>query len=104
VFSAVTGLSVINLKGLVLSVWERLSSRDLTIADLERLPFVAGKPLPREVDVKLMTLDLMFNMSAAAVLKSGQFDRRRKLNGVNLQFSCSVLKSGIVGFRIAQSN
>jgi hypothetical protein len=42
--------------------------------------------------------------SAAAGLKIGQFDRRRKLNGVNLQFSGSVLKSAIVGFRIAQSN
>jgi len=40
----------------VLSLWERLSSRDETIAALERLPFVAGKPLPREIDDKLMTL------------------------------------------------
>ena len=43
---------------MVLSLWERLSSRDETMMNLARLPFVAGKPLPRAVDVRLMALDL----------------------------------------------
>ena len=34
-------------KAWCLSLWERLSSRDSTNAELERLLFVAGKPLPR---------------------------------------------------------
>jgi len=42
--------------GVVLSLWERLSSRDYTITALERLVFMAGKALPRAVDVNLMTL------------------------------------------------
>jgi len=42
--------------------------------------------------------------SPAAGLKRGQVDRRRKLNGVDLQFAGSVLKVAIVGFRIARSN
>ena len=36
-------------------MWERLSSRDKTVTALEQLLFVAGKPLPREFNVKLMT-------------------------------------------------
>ena len=31
-------------------MWERLSSRDQTVTTLEQLLFVAGKPLPREID------------------------------------------------------
>ena len=34
-----------------------------------------------------------FGVQRRLALKSGQFDRRRKQNGVNLQFSGSVLKS-----------
>ena len=37
-------------------MWERLSSRDQKITVLERRLFVAGKPLPREILAKLMTL------------------------------------------------
>ena len=43
---------------LVLSMWERLSSRDQAVTTLTQLFFVAGKPFPIEIDVKLMTLDV----------------------------------------------
>ena len=52
-------LHVIKL-GLVFSMWERLSSRDYTAATFEQHLFVTGKPVPREIDVKLMTLIVTF--------------------------------------------
>jgi hypothetical protein len=38
-------------------MWEGLSSRDKTITTLDQLLYVAGKPLPRKIDVKSITLN-----------------------------------------------
>jgi len=56
------------------------SSRDHTIITIERIFFRGWKPLPRKIDVKLMTLipDLMkFHMSGAAGQKNGQSNQKK---------------------------
>ena len=52
----------------MLSLWGRLSGRDKTITALKRLPFVAGKLLPLEIDVKFMTLSCELRAASGGMI------------------------------------